>query len=418
MMYDVVSCLLSRDGRSVKLNLSKYASKPVMRHSDDGRREVALLIETSKTFGRGVLKGVARYTRTCGNWTILTDERGLDDPLPPWLKRWQGHGILLRTSRPDVLNAARRLKIPAVFLGETLADAMPTLKSDDQAIIDHLASHLLDRGFIRFAYVGLEGKEWSNRRRDFLIKRLAVESLPCELFEFKPRQGRYDTLPRQQDRLVRWLRTLTPPVAIAACYDVMGLRVLNACRLAGIAVPEQAAVIGVDDDVLLCELANPPLTSVAHDLERIGFEAAALLQNLMNGARQPRRSIQIVPRGVTTRQSTDVLAIDDELVAQAVQIIRRQACEGIQVQDVARQLRCSRVTLNRRFSTIFSRTVKQEILRLQVDRCRQLLQETDFTLQRIAGLAGFRHPEYMSVVFRRETGRTPGQYRRATKGNG
>jgi LacI family transcriptional regulator len=395
------------------LNLSKQRRRTHDGGEDTDRREVALLIETSKTFGRGVLGGIAKFTRTHQAWTILTDERGLDDPLPPWLKQWTGHGIILRTSRGDVLKAARRLKVPAVFLGETLADAMPTLKSDDQAIIEHLTAHLLERGFKRFAYVGLEGKEWSNRRRDFLLKRLAKESLPCELFEFKPRRGRYDALPRQQDRLVRWLRTLTPPVAIAACYDVMGLRVLNACRLAGIAVPEQAAVIGVDDDALLCELANPPLTSVAHDLERIGFEAATLLQKLMRGSPQPRRPIHIPPRGITTRQSTDVLAIDDELVAQAVQLLRRRACEGIQVQDIARQLRCSRVTLNRRFRVIFSRSLKQEILRLQIDRCRQLLHETDFTLRRIAGLAGFRHPEYMSVVFRRETGQTPGQYRRA-----
>jgi len=391
------------------LKISKHHEGGV----NTGRRlEVALLVETSKTFGRGILRGITRYVRTHEPWSIYIDERGVEDPLPGWLKPWRGDGVILRTARMDVLEAVRKLNVPAVFLGETQPGAMPMLKSDDEAIVNQLTDHLLERGFPRFAYVGLSGKHWSTLRRDHLMRRLQRDGYPCELFEFKLRRGRYDAWPRQEDRLIRWLNTLTPPVAIVACYDVMGLRVLNACRSAGIAVPEQAAVIGIDDDALLCELANPPLTSVAHDLERIGYEASVLLERLARGEKLSSEPIYIPPAGISTRQSTDVLAIDDEMVARAVEFIRQHACTGIRVRDVVEHVGCSRVTLNRRFRAVFKHSVKDEILRLQIRRCRQLLRETDYTLPHIAALAGFKHPEYMSVAFRRETGQTPGGYRK------
>jgi len=284
--------------------------------------------------------------------------------------------------------------------------------SDDQVIIDQIVEHLTARGFDQLGYVGLGGKPWSDARRDLLMQRIAALDARCEVFEFKPRQGRYMAWPQQEQALAQWLADLPKPTAVVACYDVMGLRVLDSCREMRIAVPEEVAVISVDNDTLLCNLADPPMTSVAHDLQRIGYDAAALLDRLMSDKRHRKASvIQVPPTGVVERQSTDVLAIHDQRVAEAVRFIRQNACNGLLAENVATHVNLSRITLNRRFQNVFGRSVKQEIMRVQIGRCRQLLRETNYTLERIATLAGFQHPEYMSVAFKRETNQTPGQYR-------
>jgi len=376
------------------------------------RPQVALLVETSKTYGRGLLHGVARYVRTHEPWSLFIDERALDEPLPWWLRRWQGDGILLRSSNEATTEAVKRLGVPVVYLGESEGTGLPMLHSSDHAIVHAAIEHLHERGFRRFAYIGLRGKPWSDQRRDLYRDRLRDLECPCDVFQFTPRAGQYSSWPSQEAQLTDWLRGLVKPVAVLVCYDVMGVRVLEACREAGIAVPEQAAVLSVDNDALLCELADPPLTSVAHDLVRIGYQAAELLDRLMAGEMLTgEATIQLAPAGVVARQSTDVLAIDDALVADAARFIRRHACQGIKVYDVLHATGLTRPALNRRFHRCLGRSAKQEILRVQINRCRQLLAETDYTLERIAELTGFRHPEYMSVAFKRVTGQTPGAYR-------
>lgn len=376
------------------------------------RPHVALLIETSKTYGRGLLRGVTRYVRTHRSWSIYIDERGLDDPLPAWLEPGSVDGLILRSLDEGSSRVVRNLGAPVVYLGERNDTGLPMLHSDDRAVVHLAIDHLAERGFQRFAYVGLRKKEWSDRRRDFFTRRVSEIGGACEIYEFPLVRGRHPFWPVQERRLHTWLARLAKPVAVMACYDVMGVRVIDACRKANLAVPEQVAVIGVDNDSLLCELADPPLSSVAHDLQRIGYEAAATLDRLMKeNPSHPPPVIEIEPSGVEARQSTDVLAIDDEKIAEAMRFIRQQATKGIKVLDVMHRVNMTRVTLNRRFGRIFARTPKEEILRLQIERCKQLLLESDFILEKIAALAGFEHPEYMSVVFKRETGLTPGAFR-------
>ena len=373
---------------------------------------MALLIETSKSYGRGLLGGVTRYLRAHKPWSVDIDERGLEDPAPAWLPRWAGDGILLRTAEPAVVRAVRRRGVPVVCLGERRDGGLPLLESCDSAIVDLAIGHLVERGFKRFGYAGLRGRPWSDERRDLFVERLARRGYPCTVCDLAA-PGGAAARPLQERALAGWLAALPTPAAVLACYDVMGLRVLDACRALGIAVPEKVAVVGVDNDPHLCALADPPLTSVAHDLDRIGYEAAELLDRLMAGHAPPRDPVRrIPPAGVVARQSTDTLAIDEAPVAQAVRFIRQRACEGIAVGDVLRHVGLNRLTLTRRFLRILGRTPKAEIQRIRMDRCRQLLVETDFKLDKIAALAGFWHPEYMNVAFKRETGQTPGDFRR------
>ena len=375
------------------------------------RRSVALLIETSKTYGRGLLRGIGRYVHTHRRWSIFLEERGLEDPLPVWFHHWHGDGIILRTPTRRLAEEVQRRGIPTVYLGESRKTGLPMLHSDDLVIARHAADHLLERGFERFAYVGIQGVVWSDERRRYFTDRIGEVGHQCDVFEFGPSEGGQRAWLSRERELSEWLVGLPKPCALMACYDVVGVRVLDACRGAGIAVPEQLAVIGADNDPLLCTLATPQLSSVAHNLDRIGYEAATLLDSLMDGQDPPEGETLIEPSNVVHRQSTDILAIADKKVAKAVRFIREHACDGIDVDDVVEAVGMHKATLKRRFEKLLSRSPKAEIMRLQLERVKQLLRDTDFTLKRIADLAGFRHPEYMSVLFKRKIGKTPGQYR-------
>jgi LacI family transcriptional regulator len=204
---------------------------------------------------------------------------------------------------------------------------------------------------------------------------------------------------------------LPKPVGIMACYDIKAQQLLDVCRENDLAVPEEIAVIGVDNDPVLCNLTTPPLTSVIPNTHRTGYEAAMLLDRMMSGERIAPKGYLIPPIGVYTRQSTDVLALADREIAAAVRFIREHACDGATIKDLLRVVPLSRRVLERRYWKSTGRTPHQDLVRFRIDRVKQLLTETDHSLERIAALAGFDHPEYMSVAFKRETGATPGKFR-------
>jgi LacI family transcriptional regulator len=256
------------------------------------------------------------------------------------------------------------------------------------------------------------------RRRDAFLATIAREGHSGEVFEV-PWRGRHPR-PGEDDleRTGRWLGSLRRPVGVLACNDLRGLHVLEACEHRGLRVPDEVAVVGVDDDALLCELSDPPLSSVISNPERIGYEAAALLDRLMAGEGAPFEEMLVPPLGVTTRLSTDVLAIDDERVVAAVRYIRANACHGISVGDVIDHVAMSRTTLDRRFLRYLGRSPQAEIRAAQLGRARELLAETDHPIHRIAELVGFKHTEYFHYAFRREYGRTPGRFRREARSAG
>jgi LacI family transcriptional regulator len=197
--------------------------------------------------------------------------------------------------------------------------------------------------------------------------------------------------------------------------DQLGPHTLEACRRANVMVPDDVGVIGVDNDGPLCEVSDPPLSSVWPDHRRVGYEAARLLDQLMHGAEAPAAPVLLPPRGVVARKSTDALAVEDRSVAQALRYIREHGCESIEVDDVVRAVPLSRSVLQRRFRTLLGRSVHDEIVRVRLVRARELLQQTDLPLAEIAERAGFRHQEYMGAVFRRRLRQTPGAVRRLAR---
>lgn len=379
------------------------------------RRRVLLMIETSLAYGRELLRGINRYVVQHEPWSLYLDQRELMAEPPSWLDRWDGDGIITRWTTPQLARRFRDMRVPVVDLTDVYGDlGLPHIWSDNVAIGESAAKHLLERGFRHFAFCGFSNHDWSKRRMAGFQREVVSAGRKCHLLESEWDTFKTHSWDEQQAEIGRWLDQLPKPVGIMACNDMRGQHVLDACRRHELAVPEEVAVIGVDNDELLCNLCDPPLTSVIPNPERIGYEAAALVDRLMQGKKPEVEQRLVEPIGIATRQSTDVLAIDQPSVASALRYIREHACDGISVADVLKHVPLTRSMLERQFRRYVGRSPQEEIRQVQLKRARQLLAESELSLAQIAPLAGYRHPEYMSVVFKRLTGETPGQFRRRT----
>ena len=372
--------------------------------------KVALLIETSNSYARGLLRGIVSYIREHGPWSLYLSEHNRGDKPPRWLAHWKGQGIIARVENAAIADALRQVSAPIVDVSAArLIPSLPWFETDDGAIAHLAADHLLERGFRYFAYAGDARFNWSKWRSEHFQNCIRAAGHRC--FTYRPTKGFTLDDEGQVDDLARWIRDLPKPVGVMACYDLRGQQVLDACRRIGVAVPDEAAVIGVDNDDLLCELSHPPLTSVIPNTHRTGYEAARLLDEMISGKKVRGETHLIPPLGIATRQSTDVLAIEDRNVARAVHFIRQHACDGIKVTDVLKAVPHSRTLLEGRFKKLLGRTPHEEILRVRLNRVKQLLVETDMALEQIAERSGFPHVEYLSVAFRREEGMPPSRFR-------
>lgn len=365
-------------------------------------------METSVVYGREILKGISRYLGTHERWSVFLDERELDAPAPDWLLDWSGNGVICRSTTPALAKGLKGRRLPVVDLNDRHGDlGLPRIASDMEAIGRLAADCLRERGFTNVAYCGFEGEAWCEARLAGVRERVA----PCGVFRTPWKGLREHAWQEERDQIGAWLSDLPKPLGVVTCNDVRGHHVLDACRTLGLAVPEEVAVVGVDNAETFCSLCDPPLSSVVPDAERIGYEAAALLARLMKGRPAPATTVLIPPRGVVTRQSTDSVAIADPLVARLARYIRENALHPISVDDVLAHSKVSRSTLERRFRAALGRSPHEEIQRTRLKRVKTLLRETDWPLARIAEDAGFDHPEYMMVQFKRETGLTPSQWR-------
>lgn len=372
---------------------------------------VAVCVDASSSYGRGVLRGIARYVETVGRWSLYIDPASEGRYSEAWFSGWKGDGILAWIQTPALARRFRRSGIPTVELfGSRSGLGIPQVRGDDEAIGRLAAEHLLERRFRRFAFTGYRGEPWVELRREGFAA--ALRGHPCETFLCEQDPGPPSRWERTQQRLTDWLRRLPRPAGLMACSDRHAQRVLDACRRGGLAVPEDLAVIGVDNDEETCRLSDPPLSSVIDDPVRIGTEAARLLDRMMRSRVRRSAPMLIPPLGIATRRSTDVTALEDAMVSQAMTSIRRRACDGLRVEDLIRESHVSRSVLYRRFRAALRRTPHDEILRVKLDRARSLLATTTLTVEEIAPLAGFDHSEYLSVAFKRETGVSPGAWRR------
>ena len=368
---------------------------------------VALLIETSNDYARSLLRGIIAYIREHRPWSIYLSELGRGQEPPAWLATWRGDGIIARIENEGIAQAVRSRNLPTVDLSAArLVPDLPWVETDDEAIAALAAEHLLERGFRQFAFCGDPRFQWSSWRQEAFIRVVRAAGYECQVF---PGDGGE----RDDSRLAAWVRRLPKPIGVMAAYDQRGRQVIDACREAQVPVPDEVAVLGVDNDDLICELCDPPMSSVQPHGQRTGYAAAEMLATLLAGKDLLVPAQRIAPQGVVTRQSSDVLATTDPDLVAALRHIRDHACDGLDVNELLATSSLSRRVLERRFLALLGHTPHEQILRVRFARVKSLLLETDLPLAVIAERAGFAHVEYLTVAFKKRFGLTPSAFRQA-----
>jgi LacI family transcriptional regulator len=376
---------------------------------------IALLIETSREYGRGLLRGVARYHHEHGPWSIYFEPHGLDAQPPAWLKTWRGDGIIARIDDRRTADLILATGLPAVDVRGALSELpIPFVGLENRAIAQLGFDHLRQCGLRTFGFCGTPRGENPNQdfRCDAFVELVEAAHMQCDVFLGSRRRHGTPSWELQQEHLAKWLSGLPKPVGVMTCHDDRGHQTLDACRRAGLRVPEEVAVVGVDNDANLCNLCTPALSSIDVNPSRVGYEAAALLMRLIAGEASPKQPILLgPPRGIVPRKSTDILSIEDGDVASAAKFVRDHATQGISVRDVLARVQRSPSTLERRFKAMLGRTIKAEINRVRLYRAKLLLQETELSVSEVAVRSGFSEPKYFCDVFRKAEQITATEYR-------
>lgn len=383
------------------------------------RRRVALLIDFSRWYGRGLLSGIAKFVREHHEWSVQSEEWRWSDPIPAWFRNWKGSGVIAWVETPALAAVIRSLKVPAVDVRGSVPDCgLPMIDTDNELVADLVAEHLIERGFRHFAFCGFVGANYSDKRSHCFQQRVNRSGFACSVYQPPDTSRNAQTIELEkrgllfQDHLAAWLKSLPKPIGIMACNDIRGQQVMDTCRQLDLVVPEEVAVVGVDNDEIFCELSDPPLSSVALDTVRAGHAAATLLERMMSGGKSPSRPNLIPPLGIVTRRSSDVLAMNDRQLATGTRFLRAHAFEAISMNDVARAAGISRRAFERRFAAQVGRAPKEEVMRLRMERVKELLTSTDWPLAQIARKTGFKHGEYLHRTFSEKTGTLPGEFRK------
>lgn len=374
---------------------------------------IGLAVPHSFTFDRSVLRGIARYAESKPEW-LFTSVVPEQQPLEA-LGRYRPAGLIASVSTEVIVQALSSWRRPVVNVAAVLPKVrFPTVKADNGPVGQLAAAHFLERGLRCFGYVGSASQLDATERKAAFCQALQETGHgvacyhPPALLAFDPLGRRWDL-----DRGVyRWLRKLPKPVGVFVPGDDWGVQLAEACRQVGLRVPEDVAILGVDDDDLDCELTRPRFSSVILPAERIGYEAAALLDRLLAGEKPPSEPILLPPTGVATRRSTEVLAIDDGDVVTAVRFIREHAHLPLSVTDVAREVAVGRRTLERRCQHALGWGLGEEIRRAHLERARRLLARMNLPMKTVAEQAGFSGLRHMGEVFRQQLGMPPTAYRR------
>lgn len=372
---------------------------------------VVLLVESSRQSGRALLCGVARYAQHHGPWSFFWEPRGLEKGAAalPWR---EADGVIMRdTDRVEEVLAAG---LPVVIVEHRHKEirGAANVVTDSPLIGRMGAEHLLQCGLRNYAFCGYLERSWSETRAEAFAGKLAGAGFPTAHLRV---QAALTGTPwrNQRPAIVRWLSSLPKPVGLMACNDDLGREVIECCKTLGLVVPDDVAVIGVDNDEVVCGFTNPPMSSIAMGFERAGYEAAHVLGELMRSRnRRVSRRIVVPATHVVSRRSTDLLAVEEPILAKALQVIRAQVGRSVTVMDIARAAGVSRRGLERRFRQVLGRSVLDEIRRVRTDQIAQMLVETEVPVAEIAGRLGFADVQHIARYFRARKAMSPLAYRK------
>jgi len=375
------------------------------------RKRVLLLVETSRNAGRQIIEGITRYTIEKNTWNIFFSDRGLREQVPSWIKHWRGDGIIARTCDEKSHKILDDLDIPIVELVSWKYNMV-----DNHLFGNMIADHFLELGLQHFAFFSMGQSWWSKGLCRFFDSALQQKGHNCLVF---PQTKRKDSqaLPVLwwegcDQQVVEWLESLPKPIGIFCPMDTHAIYLINVCNDAEIAVPEDVAIMGMENDTQLCEAVFPTLTSIDLNQSLCGYNAAMLLDKIMNGDSLPPLPLVTKPSHIAKRQSTNMVAIANPIVAKSLNFIHSHVADNIRVSDVAQQLDISRRTLTELFRKHLRRSPEKVILKSRMDWSKKLLRETNYSLTEIAELVGYQSLAYFCRAFLRETGQTPTEFRK------
>ncbi len=376
-------------------------------------KRIALLMGQDLSFCRDAMRGIRAYALQKEGWIFRNGPAELS--IIPYLRDWRPHGIIAHLFLPEVARQVLKLRKPLVDTACTLADLKtPTVDVDHVAVGRLAAEHFLKQGFAHFAFFGSESSRYSKMREESFRQCLAtagreVSSCYGEYVHYLPTTVGWRAIDRQ---VRQWLQHLPKPVAIFASNDIAARNLADTCGQLSLNVPAQVAILGVDDDELECLLATPPLSSIAIPAERIGYEAARLLDQMMSGEETPPGPLFLPPIRVVRRQSTDTLAVDDPAVAAALAFIRQHVADDLSVAKIVAEVGIVRRELERRFRARLGCSVGEELRRVRVEIAKGLLSDTSLSMPTVARHSGFSNAQRLAVVFHQATGLSPSAYRR------
>ncbi len=383
--------------------------------SQDNSRplEIAVLVETDNSWGRSVVQGVADFASKFGPWNLLVDPR---DYSKRWSvpDRWRGDGIIARISTPLQLAEIKNTKLPTVNVDDIYDDLKQIghVRTDETARAKLAVAHFRERGLQTFAYYAPPSNDYSKSRGEAFVQALAKENFACHIYQPGYRVSRRIDRDELHNRVLRWLNQLPRPVAILAVDARRGRELAEVCSMEGIAVPDEVAILVGDTDDLLCELSTPQLSSILVASQKIGYEAAATLFRMIKGDTWSSAPQLIPPIGVVGNQSTDALAIDDPMIIKAMRFIQTHALQGIIVEDILQEVPVSRRYLELQFKKYFGRLPAEAIRQLRLERGKELLTQSEHSIDAIASMCGYAGATQFGVAFRKRYGETPLAFRK------
>jgi LacI family transcriptional regulator len=384
-------------------------------------RRVAILYPIAVPWFARCVDGIRRYAQQYGDWHLIcspptlsgADERALTLRS---MKGWTGDAIIIASSELRELSQARRLGIPVVNLAGGLAKAhgIPRVRVNDYAAGQMAADHLLDRGIRHLAFFGWSDRWYSKQRRQGFCERASRAGVKVDSF-LHPAAGDGTQLswPERIEDSASWLTSLPRPCGVFAVQDYRAQFLVETCHEAGIRIPEDIALIGMDNEETICEHSVPTLTSVSRNSERVGWEAMALLDRLIQGAPIPADDLLLEPDKIFARKSTDRQYCSDALVQKAVDLVREKLSERLNITNIAERLGVSKRTLELRFQESVKTSPHEFFTKLRVQHAQTLLQMPQKrTVEQIARECGLGTPATVYAAFQRHLGDSPAGFRR------
>jgi LacI family transcriptional regulator len=374
---------------------------------------VRLFADVVFAYSRGILRGIADYAKINGGWDF-NFESIIEPGYTSTFAEEGVKGVIIQIRHREQAEELTATGVPAVNVSNMLdpLPAVPCVFPDDRATGQMAANYFLERGFRNFAFLSHSRHRYARLRGEGFIAAITEAGYACPAI---PKSIDETSGAGTEEERIAALRALPQPIAVFCANDSSAKETVKDCIKAGLQVPDQVAVLGVDNDEINCELSGVQLSSIRLATEQIGYEAAALLAKLIGGQSAPAEPILVPPAEVITRRSTDVLALGDPEVAASVRFIRDRGGREINVQDLLERTSLSRRSLEMRFRKALGRSPYQEIRRVQIERAKLLLSGTDRPVREIADACGFKEPRQLSTAFHERMGLTPRQYRRRSR---